>query len=81
MDLANLTELLGWAALINMGMLLFSTVMLVLMNSFVISLHSKMFKIPAGELPLTYFNYLADYKILTLVFFVAPYLALKIMGH
>jgi len=81
MDLKSLTELLGWAAVINMGLLIFSTVMLVMLKGCISSLHSKLFKLPAGELPFTYFNYLANYKILTLVFFVAPYLALKVMGH
>jgi hypothetical protein len=81
MDLIVLTELLGWAAVINMGLLIFSTVILVLLKGFISTFHGKIFKIPADQLPMTYFNYLANYKILTLVFFVAPYLALKVMGY
>ena len=79
--LAQLTELLGWASILNMGMLIFASVMLVLMRSTVTSIHSKMFGIPENELPACYFNYLASYKTLTLVFMVVPYVALKIMGQ
>ncbi len=34
-----------------------------------------------ADLSKAYFQYLAQYKIATLVFNVAPYIALKIMGY
>ncbi|GAC17002.1 hypothetical protein GARC_0020 [Paraglaciecola arctica BSs20135] len=40
-----------------------------------------MFGIPENELAIVYFNYLANYKTLSFVFTIAPYLALKIMGQ
>lgn len=33
------------------------------------------------ELSSKYFDFLSNYKIVTLVFMVAPYLALKVMGN
>jgi hypothetical protein len=45
------------------------------------SIHSKMFDIDEKELGSKYFDFLSNYKIVTLVFMVAPYIALKIMGH
>ena len=79
--LAQLTDLLGWASILNIGMLLFASMMLVLMRSFVTSIHRKMFGIPENDLSIIYFKYLANYKTLSFVFIIAPYLALKIMGH
>ena len=79
--LSQLTELLGWASVLNIGFLLFTTILLVSMKSIVVSLHSKMFDIPENELSLAYFTYLANYKILSLIFTVCPYIALKIMGY
>lgn len=79
--LAQLTELLGWASVLNLGMMIFASVLLISMKSFVISLHRKMFDIPESELTNIYFKYLAYYKILTFVVIIAPYLALKIMGQ
>ncbi|MFA5668227.1 MAG: DUF6868 family protein [Balneolaceae bacterium] len=79
--IAQLTELLGWASILNIGMLVFASLVLLSMKSTIISLHSKMFGIPEDELPMVYFKYLANYKIITFVLIVAPYLALKIMGE
>lgn len=79
--LAQLTELIGWASVLNIGILVLATTMLAFMRAFVVSLHRRFFDIPADDLAVIYFKYLANYKSLVLVFFVTPYLALKIMGH
>jgi hypothetical protein len=79
--LSQLTELLGWASVLNIGFLLLTTILLISMKSIVVSLHSKMFDIPENELSLIYFKYLANYKTLSLIFTVCPYIALKIMGY
>ena len=79
--LSQLTELLGWASILNIGMLLFASIMLVLMRSFITPIHSKMFGIPENDLSVIYFKYLANYKTLSFVFIIAPYIALKIMGQ
>jgi len=78
---SQLTELLGWASILNVGVLLFAGIILILMRSFTASIHSKMFGIPESELAIIYFKYLANYKSLSFVFIIAPYIALKIMGH
>lgn len=79
--LSQLTELLGWAAVINIAYLLVATLVVVFMNGAITSLHSKVFKVKREELNAKYFDFLGNYKIASLVFFVAPYLALKIMGQ
>ena len=79
--LSQLTELLGWASILNIGMLLSVSILLVLMRSFITSIHSKMFGIPENDLAIIYFKYLADYKTMSFIFIILPYLALKIMGQ
>ncbi|MBK1886961.1 DUF6868 family protein [Marinobacter sp. DY40_1A1] len=79
--ISQLTELLGWASILNLGMLVFASVLLILARPFITSIHSKMFGIPESELTASYFNYLANYKTFSFVFIIAPYLALKIMGQ
>lgn len=79
--LSAITEFLGWATIINMGFLCVATISLILMKDFVVSIHSKLFKINKESLPALYFNYLAGYKSMALVFCVVPYLSLKIMGY
>jgi len=80
-SLAQLTELLGWASILNIGFLLFATAVLASAKSIIVAIHSKMFDIPKNELPVIYFKYLANYKTLSLVFIISPYIALKIMGQ
>lgn len=79
--LTQVTEILGWASILNIGFLFFTTIMLITMKSLIVSMHSKMFGIPENELSLIYFKYLANYKTLSLIFIVTPYIALKIMGQ
>ena len=78
--LSQLTELLGWASVINIAYLFLATFMLMVMKGPILSIHSKMFDMDEKELGAKYFDFLSHYKIMTLVFVVAPYIALKIMG-
>ena len=79
--ISQLTELLGWASVINIAYLLLATLILVFMRGIMSSIHSKMFDLDEKELSSKYFDFLSIYKIVTLVFIVAPYIALKIMGQ
>lgn len=78
--LAALTELLGWASLINLGYLVLATLMLTFMRGILLPLHSKLVNVDEKDLSAKYFDFMSYYKIVTMAFFVAPYLALKIMG-
>jgi len=80
MTIETLTELFGWITVINMGLLIFSTVMLLLMKGIAIKMHSKMFSIDEKDLNRMYFDYLGRFKILVIVFNLTPYIALKIIG-
>jgi len=79
--ISQLTELLGWASVINIGYLFLASIMIIFMKSTMFSIHKKMFDIDEKELNSKYFNFLSTYKIMTLIFIVAPYIALKIMGQ
>ena len=81
MTIAQLTELLGWASLMNIGYLIFASLLLASMRTTIIAMHSKMFDVPQDALPEIYFKFLANYKTISLIFCVFPYLALKIMGQ
>jgi len=80
-SLSQITELLGWASLLNLGFLTVATILIIAMRGTASRLHSRLFGIPEDEVVLMYFKYLAHYKTLTLVFFLAPYCALKLMGE
>lgn len=79
--ISQLTELLGWASVINIGILIFATLALSTMKSLVVRIHSRMFGLTEDQLHIAYFRYLANLKLLTTVFILVPYLSLKIMGN
>ena len=75
-----LEEFFGWCTVINIGILVFTTVTLILMKDSISTIHGKLFGIEHENLPLSYFEYLGNYKIAILVFNLVPYLALALMA-
>ena len=79
--LSQITEVLGWAAVINIAYLILASLSIMFMKEKITAIHSKLFDTDKNELSSKYFDFLSSYKVATLVFIVAPYLALKIMGY
>ena len=81
MNILQLTELLGWASIINIFFILLQTMVLIFMKEVIVSIHKKMFGFEEKELNSKYFDFLSSYKLMTLFFMFSPYIALKIMGY
>lgn len=79
--ISQLTALLGWASVINIGYLFLATIVLIFMKGPISAIHGKLLDMDEKELSSRYFDFLSNYKVVTLVFMVAPYIALKIMGQ
>ncbi|WP_438970282.1 DUF6868 family protein [Methylophaga sp.] len=79
MTIDSLIALFGWMTVINVALLIFSTLMLTLFRSLVIRVHQKLTGLERASLKPAYFHYLAFYKILIIVFNLVPYLTLKII--
>lgn len=75
----TVTSLLGWSTIINTGLLIFSTIMMVSMRGFIRKVHGKLLRISEGELDSEYFRFLANYKLLIIFFNLVPYIALKLI--
>ncbi len=73
-----LTCVFGWMAILNIAVLLFTTVMIVLLQDRIAGVHTRMFQMERPDVKRAYFRYLANYKILTLIFCIIPWLALKL---
>jgi hypothetical protein len=78
---AQITVFLGWTTVLHIALLCLSTLMFMLMKKTITRVHSKMFSIPESELPLVYFKFLANYKLLIWVFCLVPYISMKYMGY
>ena len=79
MTIETITTFLGWCSIINIGLLLFSTIMMIVVRDFAIKLHSRLFGVNPAELPIIYLQYLGNYKIAIIILNIVPYLALKVM--
>ncbi len=80
MSIETLTTFLGWCSVINISILLFSTILLLMMKNTVAKIHGRLFNINQKNLIPMYFQYLGNYKIAILILNIAPYFALKIMA-
>lgn len=75
----SLLAFLGWCSVINLGVLIFSSVMLMACHGWFMAMHSKMFGLEQKELGSLYFRFLAYYKIVVIAFNLVPYFALRII--
>jgi len=71
---------LGWSSVINIGLLMFSALIVTLLRTQISELHATIFNLNKEDVFRTYFQYLAQYKILIIVFNIVPYFALCIMN-
>ena len=78
-SLESLAAFLGWCTAINLGMLIFASILLVLMRGSIMKIHGKMSGLDETDLSRAYFQYLAHYKIVFFVFNLVPYIALRIV--
>jgi len=74
-----LIDFFGWSTVINLIILLLSTLAISFFRETIIKIHSELFNLNKEDLGRAYFNYIAIYKILIIVFNLVPYLALKLL--
>ena len=79
MNLDQLTELFKWMTIINVGLLLLSTVLIMLLNSFICKIHAKLFRIDEDKIAIVVYGYLGMYKIMVIVLNIVPYIALLLI--
>ena len=75
----SLTAFFGWCSVINIGILVLSAVLLMIFKEPITKIHSKLFGLNQESLPLTYFQYLGNYKIAIFMLNLVPYVALKLI--
>ena len=80
MDIQTLTRFFMWCTIINVAMLILSSIMLMLLADMVYRIHSKLFSIPREAFNVAIYSFLGLFKIVVIVFNVVPYVALLIVG-
>lgn len=77
--LTGIQTFLGWNLVIHFGLLLLTLAFLILGRSWVMRLHQRFFALSRDELLRTYFNFIAAWKILVLVFVAVPYVVIRFL--
>lgn len=80
MTLETLTALFGWMSALSLGLLIFTSLMLLALQNWAAGIHGRMFGLDVETIRRSYFDYLATFKIAVLVLHVIPYLALRIVA-
>ena len=79
MTMAQIREFLMWCSIVNVGIIIFSFLILSLARQWVYVMHSKWFPITEGQFNAIMYSFVAFYKILIIVFNIVPYLAVCII--
>ncbi|MFC1593965.1 DUF6868 family protein [Candidatus Omnitrophota bacterium] len=80
MTIETIRTFLGWCTVINSGVFMLSSILIIAIRGTASRFHGKMFNLDEKSLSQAYFQYLGQYKIAIIVFNIVPYFALKAMG-
>lgn len=80
MDIGQVREVFGWMLVFNIGFYTLAAVFIIFARDFAVKLEARITGVEAEEWPGIFVNYLSQYKIAILVFNLAPWLALRVVG-
>ena len=80
MELHTLTNIFLWLTILNGGLLLIWSAILMLAPGFVYEMHAKLFPMSREAFNIITYSFLGFYKILVICFCLFPWLALTIIG-
>ena len=80
MNIQVLTSFFMWCTIINGGLLILSTIMIIPAEDLIYRIHSKWFSFSRETFNVAIYSFLGLYKIAILVFNLVPWIALLIIG-
>ncbi len=79
MNLTKLRSLLGWCCVLNFGLILFYSIFFLFGQEWINALVSSFLHVPEEGLSNLWIGAIGLWKILVIVFFLVPYIALRMM--
>lgn len=79
MNLEQITDLFKWMTIINIGLLLFSTLLIMLVKNIMCRMHAKLFGVKEDQVAIVAYSYIGIFKLLIIVFNVVPYISLLLI--
>jgi hypothetical protein len=80
MDIDSITAFFMWCTILNIALLVLSSLLCVCAGDWAYRIHSKWFSISRETFNVVIYSFIALYKILVIVFNLIPYIALSIVG-
>ena len=80
MDIQTLTTFFMWCTILNVALLLLSSLMCICAGDWAYRIHSKWFSVSRETFNVVIYSFIALYKLLVIVFNLIPYIALSIVG-
>ena len=80
MNIDTLTTFFMWCTIINAAILIYSSLFICFAPGFIYRIQHRWFSIPRETFNIVAYSYLGVFKIFFIMFNIAPYLALLIMG-
>ena len=80
MSIEQLTQFLGWCAVLNIALLLWWVFFMTFAHDWVYKFHSKWFYLEQQSFDTVHYAGIAFYKLSIILFNIAPYFALRIIS-
>jgi hypothetical protein len=81
MDIQTLTSFFMWCTLINFGVLLFLALIYMFAGGLAYRLQNHWIDVPRETFNVVFYSFIGFFKVLVLVFFLVPWIALLIIGQ
>lgn len=79
MNIEQLADFFMWMSIVNIGLLILTAVLFIVLGKTVRRLHGRLFGIDESQVALVAYGYLGTYRLLVLVFNIVPFLSLYLM--
>ncbi len=80
MDIVTIKAFFMWCTIINGGVLMFTSIVILFLKEFSFEMNHRYFGISRDAFNIGIFSFIALFKMIFIVFNLAPYLALVIIG-
>ena len=80
MDIQTLTTFFMWCTIINLGLLILTSIVCIFLADFSYRMNNRFFSISRETFNIGVFSFIALFKIVVIVFNLVPYIALLIIA-
>jgi len=80
-NIHTLEQFLFWCMVMNLGLMFLSLALVTFLRPMVLKIHARMFAVPEDYVAMAMHAMLSLYKLLVFVFFIIPWIALKIVAQ